>query len=168
MTAHRPPPAPADRGATASASERSTIRRVGAAVTLIAAVVLHASLIINGGSDPHKRFGFRPFAESDTWQAEIVRVTSSGERLAIDDGTWPYEWNDLIGAVELRSPWRIRHANGGARTTVDLLDRALDWLVENTPDDPMTVRYEARVTVVHNAGPPYEIELIGAEREASR
>ena len=126
---------------------------------------MHACLIINGGYDPHKRFGFRPFFESDTWQADIVRVTADGDRLAIDDGTWPYEWNELVDAVELISPWRTRHASGGARATVDLLDRALDWLAENTPDDRATVRYEATVVVVHNAGEPFVIELVGVERE---
>ena len=145
--------------------DRSPTRRRLAAFVLVAAIALHAALILNGGSDPHKRFGFRPFSESDTWQAEIVRVTVDGDRLAIDDGTWPYEWNELVGTVELSSPWRTRHASGGARTTVDLLDRALDWLVENTPRDRATLRYEATVVIVHNAGEPSIIELVGAERD---
>lgn len=144
---------------------RTPRRRTAAAVVFVGAIALHASLIINGGYDPHKRFGFRPFFESDTWQAEIVRVTADGDRLAIDDGTWPYEWNELVDAVKLTSPWRTRHANGGGRATVDLLDRALDWLAENTPDDRATVRYEATVVVVHNAGEPFVIELVGIERE---
>ena len=83
----------------------------------------------------------------------------------MDEGTWPYEWNELVDTNKLASPWRTRHAGGGARATVDLLDRALDWLAENTPDDRATVRYEATVVVVHNAGEPYVIELVGVERE---
>ena len=146
---------------------RTPRRRTAAAVVFVGAIALHASLIINGGYDPHKRFGFRPFLESDTWQAEIVRVTADGDRLAIDDGTWPYEWNELVDTNKLASPWRTRHANGGARATVDLLDRALDWLAENTPDDRATVRYEATVVVVHNAGEPFVIELVGVERESN-
>ena len=149
---------------TPSTRDRSPARRLLAALVLVAAIVLHAALILSGGSDPHKRFGFRPFFESDTWRAEIVRVTADGDRLAIDDGTWPYEWNELVDAVKLTSPWRTRHAGGGARATVDLLDRALDWLAENTPDDRATVRYEATVVVVHNAGVPFVIELVGVER----
>ena len=148
-----------------SSGERSSARRLVAVFVLVAAIVLHAALILTGGSDPHKRFGFRPFFESDTWQAEIVRVTADGDRLAIDDGTWPYEWDELVGAIKLSSPWRTGHASGGARGTVDLLDRALDWLADNTPRDRATLRYEATVTVVHNAGEPFTIELVGAERD---
>ena len=148
--------------------DRPPWRRWAAALVFSTAVVLHAFLIVNGGSDPHKRFGFRPFAESDTWRAEIVRVDGDGTRRPVDDGSWSYEWNDLVGAVELSSPWRTRHASGGARTTVDLLDRSLDWLVENTPDDPTTIRYEATVTVTHNGGAPYTIHLAGDERERER
>jgi len=130
-------------------------------------VLLHAALIVHSGSDPHKRFGFRPFSESDTWSAEIVRVTTDGDRLAIDDGTWPYDWNEIVDVVELSNPGRTRHASGGASTTLDLLGRALDWLADNTPDDPDTRRYEATVTVVHNAGPPYLVELVGKDKEPS-
>lgn len=126
---------------------------------------MHASLIVAGGHDPHKRFGFRPFAESDTWQAEIYRVGHDGVRRPIDDGSWAYDWDELIGVPELTRPGRSRHASGGARGTVDLLDRALDWLVDHTPDDPGTQRYEAVVIVVHDGGQPRVVELVGDSRE---
>ena len=145
--------------------DRSAARRLGAAAVLVCAVLLHAVLIVHGGSDPHKRFGFRPFSESDTWSAEIVRVTTEGDRLAIDDGTWAYDWNEIVGVAELSHPARTRHASGGARTTLDLLDRALDWLADNTPDDPDAKRYEATVTVVHDAGPPLRVELVGKDKD---
>jgi hypothetical protein len=145
--------------------DRSSSRRLGAAAILVGAVLLHALLIVNGGSDPHKRFGFRPFNESDTWSAEIVRVTADGDRIAVDDGTWAYDWNEIVAVAKLSSPGRTRHANGGARATVDLLGRALDWLADNTPDDPDTRRYEATVTVVHNAGPSLRVELVGKDKD---
>lgn len=131
---------------------------------LVGSVALHGALILTGLADPHKRFGFRPFNESDTWQAEIVRVTADGQRLAIEDGSWVYEWNDLVGAGKLQSPGQARHAAGGARSAVDLMQRALDWLVENTPADLEAIRYEATVTFVHNRGVPTTVELVGAER----
>ncbi|RMH78791.1 MAG: hypothetical protein D6683_07150 [Actinomyces sp.] len=140
-------------------------RRRLAAVTLVGAVAVHLALIVNGGADPHKRFGFRPFEDSDVWQAEIVRVTADGRRLPVDDGTWVYDWNELVGVGSLASPWRPGHARGGARAIVDLLDRALDWVVRHIPDDPDTVRLEARVTVIHNRHDPRVIILTGDERE---
>lgn len=143
------------------APTRDPRRRAAAGLVLVAAVVLHAALILSGGSDPHKRFGFRPFQESDTWRAEVVRVTAAGERIPIDDGTWVYEWDELVDVSELRSPGRSRHANGGARGTVDLLARALDWLADNTPADLDTIRFEATVSLVHNRGEPEVIVLVG-------
>ena len=138
-----------------------------AGVVFFGLLAVHAVLLVFGAFDDHKRFGFRPFNESDTWSAEIVRVTATGERLAIDDGTWEYHWNDLMDGTVLRNPWRTRHADGGARSTVDLIDRALDWVIDNTPNDPQTVRLEATVVVVHNAGAPEVIELVGADRPES-
>lgn len=123
-------------------------------IAIIAVLLLHGTLLIRGGSDPHKLFGFRPFNESDTWQAEIVRVFPNGERHAIDDGTWVYEWNELVGTPKLQSPQRMRHASAGADATLDFLQRALDWIVLHTPDDAETDHLEARVTVYRNTRGP--------------
>lgn len=149
-------------------SRRPAWRRRLAVVTFVSALALHAAFIVQGGSDPHKRFGFRPFNDSDEWQVDIVRVTADGESLPITDGTWAYEWNELVGAKKLLSPWRSHHASGGAAGTIDLLDKALDWVVENIPDDPDTVRLDATVTVVHNRDDPRVTMLRGAQRRAQR
>lgn len=124
------------------------------AAIVVVALLVHATLLVRGGSDPHKLFGFRPFNESDTWQAEIVRVLTDGERRPIDDGTWAYEWNQLVGTSKLQNPQHLRHASGGADATIDFLQRALDWIVDHTPDDPDTDHPEARVVVYRNTRGP--------------
>lgn len=143
---------------------RRTRRR--RAIAVVAVLLLHAALLARGGSDPHKLFGFRPFNESDTWQAEIVRVLTNGERRAIDDGTWAYEWNELVGTPKLKHPQHMRHASAGADATLDFLQRALDWIVENTPDDQDTDHLEARVVVYRNTRGPEVHRLRSASRGA--
>lgn len=125
----------------------------------VGALAGHGGLLVRGGSDPHKLFGFRPFNESDTWKADIVRVTRNGERIPIDDGTWAYDWDELVGTSKLRGPGRLRHADAGADATIDFLVRALDWVMEQLPDDAETVALEATVTVFRNTRGPDVIVL---------
>lgn len=143
---------------------RPAWRRRVAAVVLVGALVLHGGLLVRGGSDPHKLFGFRPFNESDTWQADIVRVDADGVRRPVQDGTWAYDWDELVGARKLRSPWRHGHAPAGADAVVDLLDRALAWAIVRIPDDTDTVVLEARVSVVRNTRGPEVVVLRSPER----
>lgn len=125
----------------------------------VGAIAGHGALLVRGGSDPHKLFGFRPFNESDTWRADIVRVTRNGERIPIDDGTWAYDWDELVGTSKLRRPGRLRHADAGADATIDFLGRALDWVMEQLPEDAETVALEATVTVFRNTRGPEVIVL---------
>lgn len=134
-------------------------RRFVAAGVFVGALLLHALLLVRGGSDPHKLFGFRPFNESDVWQAEIVRIHADGSRHAVDDGTWQYDWDQLVGVPKLQGLGGFRHAAAGAPASIDFLDRAMDWVLENIPDDPDTVALEATVTVIHNAGSAEELVL---------
>lgn len=142
-------------------------RRVVAAVFVVVLAV-QGVLLVRGGSDPHKLFGFRPFNESDTWQADIVRVLDDDTRLPIDDGTWVYDWDELVGTPKLQRPGRLRHASAGADATVDFLERALDWVTDRIPDDPDTVALEATVTVFRNTRGPEIIELRSEVEDASR
>lgn len=119
---------------------------------------------MRGGSDPHKLFGFRPFNESDTWQADIVRILGDGTRLPVDDGTWVYDWDELVGTSKLQRPSRTRHAAAGADATVDFLDKALAWAVGHVPDDPDTVALEAVVSITRNTRGP-EIIVLHHETE---
>jgi hypothetical protein len=146
---------------------RSETARRAAKAAFVAALVLHALLVVRGGHDPHKLFGFRPFNESDTWRAEIVRITGDGRRLPIDDGTWAYDWDELVDNVKLRRPGRTRHANAGAPATLDFLARALDWVAANIPRDTETVGLEATVTVYHNTRGPQVHVLRSGERTAT-
>jgi hypothetical protein len=141
-----------------------TWRRAGAIAVLVGALALHGTLLVRGGSDPHKLFGFRPFNESDTWQAEIVRVGADGSRRAVHDGTWAYDWDDLVAARKLRSPWRGQHAPAGADAVVDFLDRALEWVIDRIPDDPDTVALEATVVLTRNGRGPEIVSLRSPER----
>lgn len=134
-------------------------RRRAAKGVFVAALLLHGLLLVRGETDPHKLFGFRPFNESDAWQAEIVRVQPDGSRVPVDDGSWAYDWNELVGTPKLQNLHRLRHASAGARASVDFLDRALAWAVERIVDDSDTVALEATVTVFHNTQGPETIIL---------
>jgi hypothetical protein len=130
-----------------------------AKIVLVGALTVHGVLLVRGESDPHKLFGFRPFNESDSWRFDVVRVHADGSRHPVGDGTWAYEWNELIGANKLLGEGRLRHASAGAPASVDFLERALDWAVSNIPDDEDTVALEAEVTIYRNGRGPDEIEL---------
>jgi hypothetical protein len=143
----------------------SIARRRAAKTVFVSAVLVHALLLVRGGHDPHKLFGFRPFNESDVWKAEIVRVHADGTRHPVDDGTWQYDWDELVGVSKLQRLGDYRHAAAGAPASVDFLDRALRWGVANIPDDPDTVALEATVTVIHNGREPQEIVLSTATME---
>jgi hypothetical protein len=147
-----PSPAAASRHA-------SPTRRRAAKLVFVGALLVHGVLLVRAETDPHKLFGFRPFNESDSWRAEVVRVHADGSRIPVDDGTWAYDWDELAGTPKLRNLGRLRHASAGAPASVDFLDRALDWAVGNIPDDPDTVALEATVTVFHNSRGPETIVL---------
>lgn len=146
---------------------RERRRRTVAKVVLVGTLVVQAGLIVRGGSDPHKLFGFRPFNESDSWSAEIVRVTADGSRHPIDDGTWEYDWGELVGPGQLQHPDQQRHAAAGAPASIDFLDRAMRWVLDRIPDDHDTVALEATVTVFHNTRGPI-VTVIDEPRDPVR
>jgi hypothetical protein len=132
------------------AAERPRWRRQLALAVLVGGVALQLTLSLVQLGDPHARFGFRPFPAADTWWAEIDRVDAAGSRRSVDDGTWEYDWDALVGAPGLLGPGRERFANRGGDATVDLLRLALDWVAANTPDDTTTLYLEAAVHVRAN------------------
>jgi hypothetical protein len=147
-------------------AHRRPWRRALAKALVVGVAALQSVLLIRGGDDPHKLFGLRPFNESDTWEAEIVRVLRDGSRRPIDDGTWVYEWDTLVGERRVQRLDRERHADSGARASVDFLDRSFVWVLDNIPEDGDTVTLEATVTVVHNTHPP-EVVVLRRDRVAS-
>ena len=106
-------------------------------------LAVQVGFAMNGYRDPHKFFAFQPFNESSTWRADIVRVTSSGERVPIDGGWAGYTWNELVDMSALQGPSGTRHAYMGVGATIDFLDEALDWVATHTPDDRETRYLEA-------------------------
>jgi hypothetical protein len=146
--------------ATAANATRHTRRRPAVAkAVLVGGVMVQVALIARGAGDPHKLFACRPFNESGTWQVEIIRVLADGSRHPVDDGTWAYDWDDLVGTPKLQRVDRQRHASAGARASVDLLERALDWVLDHIPEDRDTVALEASVEVFHNTRGPEVIVL---------
>jgi len=133
-------------------------------VFIVGVLALQAGLAINGHGDAHKFFAFQPFHESSIWKAEIVRVTSSGQRLSVEDGWAGYRWDELVHIGALRSPFRFRHASRGVDATLEFLDHALDWIARHTPADRETRYLEARVTYYRNTRGPETVVLRSVER----
>ena len=55
-------------------------------VVVATVVVAQLGFVARGYWSDHKEFAFQMFPESSTWRADIVRVTTSGERLPVDGG----------------------------------------------------------------------------------
>lgn len=132
-------------------------------------VLAQAVLIVRSYWDPHNFFGYQPFNESSTWEAEIVRVTADGERIPISE-PWPggYEWNELVDWGVLEDPGERKHAYSGLDVAVDFLGEALDWVADHTPRDTETRYLEAEVTGFRNTRGPEEFVLRSDEREEAR
>ncbi len=144
-------------------------RARAARVFFVVVLLAHAVLIVRAYHDPHKFFGYQPFNESDTWQADLFRVTTDGERMPIVNGRWlDYSWDDLVGVPRLTRPGRLRHANSGAAATIDFLDEALDWVADHTPDDTETLYLEAEVTWFRNTRGPHHTVVRSEDREEAR
>ena len=143
-------------------------RDVGSRVRYaIAGVVVAAQLVlvVTAYDAPHPVFGFQMFPEASEWQADIVRVTRSGEHIDVRD-PWPggYRWSELVQGRGLTHPFTRHHADAGLDSTIDFLDHALDWVAEHTPNDSETDRLEATVTVWFNDDPPRTLTLTSERR----
>ena len=160
----RPPPA-GTSGSADPAVHRSRWRIRGAKILFVAVVATQVVMAVNGYRDPHKFFAFQPFNESSTWQADIVRVTTGGDRVPIDESWSGYDWNSLVDMAALQNPQQLRHAYMGVGATLDFLGEALDWVADNTPDDHDTVYLEATVTYFENTDGPHHVVLRTDERE---
>lgn len=136
---------------------------------VVVVLVGHAALLVRGYWDPHKYFAYQPFNESSTWRADIVRVTSDGRRIPIEE-PWPggYDWDELVRWGVLERPDAMRHAYMGVGASVDFLDQALDWVADHTPDDHETLYLEATTEAYRNTRGP-EVHVLRTEpREEAR
>lgn len=135
-------------------------------VVLATVIVTQLMLIVRAYHAPQRPFGFQMFPESSDWRADIVRVTSDGERHPIDDGTWTYRWSELVRGHGLDRPDVRHHAAAGLDSTLHLFNAALDWVAANTPSDIETLYLEATVTTWHNGGAPRTI-LVRSDQRCS-
>jgi hypothetical protein len=90
------------------------------------------------------------FPESSTWRAEIVRVTTDGDRLPVTRSWAGYRWDELVTGRGLGRPELRHHADAGLDNQLAFLDAALDYVADNTPRDDETRYLEATVTTWHN------------------
>lgn len=140
-------------------------RRRARRVVFLSFVVLQLAFVVRAYWAPHHEFGYQMFPEASEWQADIVRVTSSGARIPIDQ-TWAgYEWNELVQGRGLGSPWRRHHADAGLDNQLAFLGEALDWVARNTPADTETLYLEATVTSWHNLRAPSTTVMRSPDRE---
>jgi hypothetical protein len=127
---------------------------VGRRVVVVAVVVLQLALVARGYWADHKEFAFQMFPESSTWRAAVVRVTSDGRRVPIEQPWSGYRWEALVPNVGLQYPSVRHHADAGLANQLAFLRSALDWVADNTPRDHDTRYLEATVTSWHNDDPP--------------
>lgn len=155
-----------EAGPRSEPAARPRWRRRAARWVFTTIIVVQAALILRGYHDPHKFFAYQPFNESDTWRAELIRVTVDGRQIPVVDGVWlDYSWDELVGTPRLRDPGRLRHASSGAAATIDFLDEALDWVADHSPADTETLTWRAEVTWYRNSRGPFTTVLTSEPRE---
>jgi hypothetical protein len=144
-----------------SESARARLRRI----VFIGVIILQLAFIVRAYWAPHKEFGFQMFPEASSWQAQIVRVTSGGDRVPVDQPWFGYEWNNLVPERGLSSPWVRHHADAGLDSQLAFLKEALVWVADNTPRDTETRYFEATVTTWFNMRDPTTRILRSPTRE---
>jgi hypothetical protein len=130
------------------------VRVIGRRAVVLVVVVAQLAFIVRGYWSDHKPFAFQMFPESSTWRADVVRVTSDGRRVPIEQPWSGYRWDVLVPDRGLPYPSVRHHADAGLDNQLAFLRSALDWVADNTPRDRETRYLEARVTSWHNADPP--------------
>jgi len=130
----------------------------------VVAVSLQLFFVIRGYWDPHKRFAFQMFHESSEWSAEVVRVTRDGKRVPIEQEFHGYKWANLVRCCGLRHLRKMHDAERGIGSTLIYFQNALDWVADNTPNDPDTRYYEARVTYFKNRRGPFHRVMTSKRR----
>ncbi len=139
-------------------------RIVGRRVAVVSIVAAQAFFVARGYWSDHKEFAFQMFPESSTWRAEVMRVTTDGQRVPISEPWSGYRWSDLVTARGLSSPDVRHHADAGLDNQLAFLDAALDWVAAHTPQDTETHYLEAVVTTWHNTDDPEVVVLRSVDR----
>lgn len=123
-------------------------------------IVFQLYFIWRGYEDPHKHFAYQPFNESDSFAADVFRVTRFGTRIPASKPWHGYKWSDLVRArgIDAHVP-RFRHASSGAPSILYFTQEALDYVADHTPADKETAYYEARIVYKINGGPEKRVVL---------
>jgi hypothetical protein len=128
-------------------------------------LIVQIGLIVRAYDADHAFFGFQMFPETSEWTARIVRIDGAGVAHDIrEPWTGGYSWEEMVDSRGLDSPWALRPADAGMRSTLGFLDASLDWVATHTPDDHETVRLEAHVTYWRNGRGPITTTLVSVER----
>jgi hypothetical protein len=133
-----------------------------------AVIALQLAFVVRGYSSDHKPFAFQMFPEASTWRADVVRVTSDGRRVPVEQPWSGYRWDALVGGRGLRGPAFRHHADAGLANELAFFESALDWVAGHTPRDHDTRYLEARVTTWHNADAPRSTVFRSRVREGVR
>jgi hypothetical protein len=122
-------------------------------------IVAQLVLVVRAYGAPQDPYGFQMFPESSTWRAEIVRVTPGGSVPVAAEWPGGYRWDQLVPFRGFGDPGVDHHATAGIDSTLDFLQKALDYAASHTPEDTETLRLSARVTYRRNGGPPQVVVL---------
>ena len=134
-------------------------------IVFVSVVVVQLVFVARAYQTPHKEFGFQMFSEASDWRAEIVRVTTDGDRVPIEEPWAGYSWNELAGTRALWNPGVRHHADAGVDNQLAFLDAALDYVAEHTPRDDETAYLEATVTYWPNGRDPEVVVLRSESRQ---
>ena len=125
-----------------------TALRVRARRAVVGAVlVAQAALLVRGIHADHKELAYRMFPEASDWRADIVRVSSSGERVPVDDRAW----SALVRGRGLDHPSVRHHADAGIANQLAFFRSAVRWFADHDGDRSVI---EARVTYWRNMRGP--------------
>ena len=84
----------------------------------------------------------------------MVRVTTDGRRVPVEQGWSGYQWADLVRDRGLYDPSTRHHADASLDNQLAFLHEALDYVARHTPRDTATEYLEATVTYWKDAHAP--------------
>lgn len=134
-----------------------------------------AALVLTAPLRSDAIFGFRMFPEASTLEIHLQRETASGT-LAAPKGEWSardtagqlrhFSWRDrdLVRDPILRTLDAKVSASYGVAAQLARLQRALDYVIDHTPEDSETRRLRADVLVSKNGHEPYPVSLFSHPR----
>lgn len=109
-----------------------------------------AFFIVRGYYVDDKRFAFWMFSESTRYTATLYRKTADGSVVKADKGGWAwktdtgtteyYHWGMFVMDFRLQEMEEKKRAKTSWHITKTYLQHALDYVIDNIPNDPDTVQ----------------------------